>query len=82
MLYFVRSLQPSAWIAAVLVVTATVAAVINGRVTSLLIGAAMVASTVAVISYQVDRRLGDAHDTGKSTERGAILRAMKEMARD
>ena len=44
---------------------AVVAAVQNDRVTSLLIGAAMVATSALVLGVMMDRRLGDAYDSGR-----------------
>ena len=66
--------QPSVYVAACLVLAATVYAVLDGKVANLLIGAAMVASSAAVFGYQMDRRLGDAHNSGRSAERRAIAR--------
>lgn len=47
-----------------LVLVATVAAIIDGKVVNLLIGAAMVASSLAGFAVLMERRLGDAYDTG------------------
>jgi hypothetical protein len=56
-----------------LVLVATVAAIIDGKVVNLLIGAAMVASSLAGFAVLMERRLGDAYDTGsKATLRAAV----------
>jgi hypothetical protein len=46
-------------------VTAVVAAVHDGKVTNLLIGAATVASSALILGIMMDRRLGDAYDSGR-----------------
>lgn len=74
-----QPLQPSIYVAASLVIAATVYAVLDDKVANLLIGAAMVASTAAWLEILMDRRLGDAYDTGKRTERRAIARDVAEL---
>lgn len=81
--------RPSALIAGALVVASAVTAVLNGRLTNLLIGAAMVAClvvaiiavgerTVAQVESAVEDRLNDAYDSGKVSERHAIVRDLAE----
>ena len=55
---------------------AVIAAVLDGKVTNLLIGAAMVASNALVFGFMVDRRLGDAYDTGSRAQLRALSRAL------
>lgn len=77
-----RSLQrppPSIYLAAGLVIAATVYAVLDDKVTNLLIGAAMVASTAAWLEILMNRRLGDAFDSGKHIERRAIARDVADL---
>lgn len=57
--------RPAVLIAIVFVAAATVIAIIDDKVANLLIGAAMVASVTAVFEVMMDRRLGDAYDSGK-----------------
>lgn len=71
--------RPSVLIAAGLVAAATVMAVRDDKVTSLVIAAAMVASLLAGVSILMDMRLGDAHDSGKLSERRAIARDLVEL---
>lgn len=54
-----------------LVVAATVVAIADGKVANLLIGAAMVASSLTGFGVLMNRRLGDAYDAGKHTRVGA-----------
>jgi hypothetical protein len=44
-------------------------AVHNDRVTSLLIGAAMVGTSALILGVMMDRRLGDAYDSGSRRAR-------------
>lgn len=66
-------------VAAVLVVAATIYAIIDGKLAVLLIGAAMVASTLVGIAVLMDRRLGDAYDTGGDGRERVILRTLAAM---
>lgn len=45
--------------------TAVILAAKDGKLTNLLIGAAMVASSTLIFGIMVDRRLGDAYDAGR-----------------
>jgi hypothetical protein len=62
------------WIVSVGVIdaAAAIAAVMDGKVTNLLIAAGMVASNAAILGVMVDRRLGDAYDSG-SRARARVL---------
>lgn len=60
-------------------IAAIVAAVHDGKVANLLIGAAMVASSAVIFNFQMDRRLGDVYDSGKHAERRAIVREVGEL---
>lgn len=71
--------RPSVPIASLLVVAATVVAIHEERVASLLIVAAGVAVSAAVFGFMVDRRLGDTYEAGKENERRAIARAVAEL---
>lgn len=68
-----RTIRGVIAIAAVTLIDAAafVLAVADGKVTNLLIGAAMVASSALIIGAMVDRRLGDAYDAGR-TRRGPV----------
>lgn len=75
-----RSLQrPSVLVAALLVSAATVVAVHEDRVASLLIVAAGVAVSAVVFGFMVDRRLGDSYEAGKESERRAIARDVAQL---
>lgn len=62
-----RTIQRVVTVAAVVLIdgAAVVVAIHESRMASLLIGAAMVASSTVIFGRMVDRRLGDAYDTGK-----------------
>lgn len=60
-------------IAVVLVVAATIVAIQEDRVPNLLIGAAMVASNLAGFWVLMDRKLGDAYDTGGDARVRSLL---------
>lgn len=69
-------------VAVVLVVAATVYAIIDDKVTNLLIGAAMVASMLLGVAIQMEKRLGDAYDTGGDGRQRWILRTLAAMIAD
>lgn len=64
---FFRTIQGVLAVAAVVLIdaAAVAVAVVDGKLSNLLIGAAMVASNAMIFGHMVDRRLGDAYDTGK-----------------
>jgi len=77
--------RPAVPISIVLIVAATLYAIHDDKVANLLIGAAMVSSTLAGISMLMDRRLGDAYLTGAVGQLRALLRealADKGVSRD
>lgn len=51
-----------------LVVAAAVAALRDGKLTNFLIGAAMVATNALVFYLMMERKLGDAYETGKGAQ--------------
>ena len=59
---------------------AVAAAFKNDRVTSLLIGAAMVGTSALILGAMMDRRLGDAHDSGEIRALRRQLAAHRELA--
>lgn len=71
--------RPSVPIAAVLASIATVVAIHEDRVASLLIVAAGVAVSAVVFGIMVDQRLGDTYDAGKENERRAIARDVAQL---
>lgn len=71
-----RTIQGVIVVAAVLVIAATVVAVLDDKVANLLIGAAMVASNAAILGLMVDRRLGDAYDSGGRTQLRVLAREL------
>lgn len=62
-----RTIQGVLTVASVVLIdaAAVAVAVVDGKLSNLLIGAAMVASNAMIFGRMVDRRLGDAYDTGK-----------------
>lgn len=69
-------------VAACLVVAAVVSAGITGKLTNVLIGAAMVACVLAgmrmILERMLDRIANDSYDSGKAAERRAIVRDLAE----
>lgn len=73
------TIQKLMLVAAVLVVAATTYAAIEGKFAILLIGAAMVASSLAGFAWLMELKLGDAYDTGGQARERSILRALAVM---
>lgn len=71
-------------VAVVLVVAATAYAIIDGKMANLLIGAAMVASMLLGVAILMEKRLGDAYDTGGDARQRSLLRTLtaKDTDRD
>lgn len=69
-------------VAAVLVIAATVYAIIDGKLANLLIAAALGASMLAGFAWLMERRLGDAYDTGGDARQRALLRSMGVQSHD
>lgn len=66
-------------IAVGLVVAATIYAIVDDRVANLLIAGAVVATSAVLFGLMLDRRIADAYDSGKETERRAIARDVADL---
>lgn len=75
----IRTIKRLTAVAAFLVVAATVYAIADDKVANLLIAAALGVSLLAGIAWLIEKRLGDAFDTGGESRQRAILRTLAAM---